>query len=106
MGYNLDLEDLQKGNLPEGAVTREFIVPNKLGLHARPAALLVKATRSYDSEIFIEKDGAIVDGKSIMGVMMLGAGLGSKLRFIALGDDADKLLDSIAELFETRFEEE
>ena len=102
----MDVEELQKGKIPEGAVTREFIVPNKLGLHARPAALLVKATRSFDSDIFIEKDGSVVDGKSIMGVMMLGAGLGTKLRFIALGADADKLLDSIASLFDIRFEEE
>ena len=102
----MDLEELQKGVIPEGAITREFIVPNKLGLHARPAALLVKATRSFDSDIFIEKDGSVVDGKSIMGVMMLGAGLGTHLRFIVLGADADKVLESIAELFEMRFEEE
>lgn len=70
-------------------------VKNKLGLHARPSALLVRAATKYRSEFFIEKDGTKVNGKSIMGVMMLAAECGSTLELIADGVDAEYLLDEI-----------
>jgi phosphocarrier protein len=71
-------------------------VKNKLGLHARPSALLVRAATKYRSEFFIEKDGTKVNGKSIMGVMMLAAECGSTLHLIADGVDEEYLLDEIS----------
>ena len=66
-------------------------VTNKLGLHARPSALLVRAATKYRSEFFIEKDGMKINGKSIMGVMMLAAGIGSQ---VTLETDGEKELEA------------
>ncbi|HNU97283.1 MAG TPA: HPr family phosphocarrier protein [Candidatus Syntrophosphaera thermopropionivorans] len=85
---------------------RKVKVVNKLGLHARPAALLVKAATKYRSDFFIEKDGMRVNGKSIMGVMMLAAECGSVLDLIADGVDEEYLLDEISELIASGFGEE
>lgn len=85
---------------------QEITVENKLGLHARPSALLVKAATKYRSDFFIEKDGMKVNGKSIMGVMMLAAEFNSKLILIADGVDETYLLDEITKLFATRFDED
>src|SRR5437868_15168996 len=71
-------------------ITREFMVSNKLGIHARPAALFVKTANRFACDIFVEKDGEKVNGKSIMGLMMLAAGPGSKLIMHANGPDASK----------------
>ena len=60
-------------------MTKEFLVSNKLGIHARPAAMFVKTANRFACDIFVEKDGEKVNGKSIMGLMMLAAGPGSKL---------------------------
>ncbi len=83
----------------------EVTVTNKLGLHARPSALLVKAATKYRSEFFIEKEGMRVNGKSIMGVMMLVAECGSKLQLIVNGVDEDYLLAEIKEMIENGFGE-
>jgi len=80
-------------------------VTNKLGLHARPSALLVRAATKYRSEFFIEKDGTRVNGKSIMGVMMLAAECGSHLDLIADGVDEDYLLSEIKGLIDSGFGE-
>jgi len=85
---------------------QEITVENKLGLHARPSALLVKAATKYRSDFFIEKDGMKVNGKSIMGVMMLAAEFNSKLILIADGVDEAYLLDEITKLFTSRFDED
>ena len=65
------------------ALTKELVVQNKMGIHARPAAMIVRITNKYKAEVFVEKDEAQVNGKSIMGLMMLAAGKGSKVKFIA-----------------------
>ncbi|GAB1367003.1 MAG TPA: HPr family phosphocarrier protein [Candidatus Cloacimonas sp.] len=80
-------------------------VTNKLGLHARPSALLVRAATKYRSEFFIEKDGMKVNGKSIMGVMMLAAECGSSLVLSADGVDEDYLLDELQSLINSGFGE-
>jgi phosphotransferase system HPr (HPr) family protein len=80
-------------------------VTNKLGLHARPSALLVRAATKFRSEFFIEKDGMKVNGKSIMGVMMLAAECGSKLDLLADGVDEDYLLKELSELIQSGFGE-
>lgn len=81
-------------------------VTNKLGLHARPSALLVRAATKFRSEFFIEKDGIKVNGKSIMGVMMLAAEYGSTLNLIADGVDEAYLLEEVSELITSGFGEE
>ncbi|MCD8480809.1 MAG: HPr family phosphocarrier protein [Candidatus Cloacimonetes bacterium] len=80
-------------------------VTNKLGLHARPSALLVRAATKYRSEFFIEKDGTKVNGKSIMGVMMLAAECGSKLELTADGVDEEYLLEEISNMIVEGFGE-
>lgn len=81
-------------------------VVNRAGLHARPAAALVKAASRFRSEIQVEKDGLRVNAKSIMGVLMLAAEQGSTLRFTAVGPDADDALEALTELVRRGFEED
>ncbi len=87
-------------------LSKQLIVPNKLGIHARPAALFVKVAGKFESHIQVEKDGEIINGKSIMGLMMLAAGPGSKLIITAEGRDAEAALKAIEELFQQKFNEE
>lgn len=84
----------------------DVVVENRNGLHARPAAMFVKISSRYRAEVWVEKDGERVNGKSIMGLMMLAAGKGSKLSIHAEGPDADKAVAEIKSLVETRFGEE
>ena len=86
--------------------TQQITVENKLGLHARPSALLVRAATKYRSDFFIEKDGMRINGKSIMGVMMLAAECNSNLLLIADGVDEAYLLEEISSMFKSRFGEE
>jgi len=87
-------------------ITREFTIQNKLGLHARPAAMFVKVANRHRSEIWVEKDGESVNGKSIMGLMMLAAGQGSALAISAEGEDAEQALTAIDELLKSKFNED
>ena len=75
-------------------------------MHARPSARFVKVSNRYKSEIWVEKDGEQVNGKSIMGLMMLAAGQGSKLHVTAEGPDAAQALDDLEHLVQTNFDEE
>ena len=88
------------------AVTREMVVTNKLGIHARPAAMFVKIANRYSCEIFVEKDGEKVNGKSIMGLMMLAAGPGSKLTIHVHGHDAPQALAELEMLIKRKFDED
>jgi phosphocarrier protein len=90
----------------EKRVTREVVIQNRYGLHARPAAMFVKTSNRFKSEVWVEKDGEEVNGKSIMGLMMLAAGHGSKLKVSASGSDAEKFLEEIEQLVAKRFHEE
>ena len=87
------------------AQTRELVVQNKMGIHARPAAMIVRVTNKFKADVFVEKDDEQVNGKSIMGLMMLAAGKGSKVKFIATGDDAPAMLAEIEALFARKFDE-
>ena len=87
------------------SVTKEMIVQNKMGIHARPAAMIVRITNKFKCEVLVEKDEEQVNGKSIMGLMMLAAGKGSKVRFIAKGDDAPGMLTELEALFARKFDE-
>ena len=86
--------------------TREFTILNRLGLHARPSAMFVKVCSRFKCEIWVEKDGEQVNGKSIMGLMMLAAGQGSKLKIKCEGSDADKALDEIEAIILRKFDED
>ncbi len=88
--------------------TKEAVaqVMNRAGLHARPAAALVKMAGGFQSEIYLEKDGLRVNGKSIMGVLMLAAEQGSSLRITASGPDAKEALTALTDLVRRGFEED
>lgn len=88
------------------SITRDFMVLNKLGMHARPAAMFVKTANRFSCDIFVEKDGEKVNGKSIMGLMMLAAGPGSKLTVSAEGNDAPQALAELETLIKRKFDEE
>lgn len=84
----------------------DVTISNKLGLHARAAARLTKLAGQFGSEIFIAKGARRVNAKSIMGVMMLAAGLGTEVRIDAEGSDADQALQDIVALFNDKFGED
>ncbi len=86
-------------------LTKELVVQNKMGIHARPAAMIVRITNKFKADVFVEKDEEQVNGKSIMGLMMLAAGKGSKVKFIANGDDAPAMLAELEALFTRKFDE-
>ena len=87
-------------------VERMVTIRNRAGMHARPAALLVKTATEFESRIFIEKDSERVNGKSIMGVITLGATFNTPLKIIAEGPDETEAVDALQRLFDNRFEEE
>jgi phosphocarrier protein HPr len=94
-------------NTGEGLrITKELVVTNKLGIHARPAAMFVKTANKFECDIFVEKDGERVNGKSIMGLMMLAAGPGSKLLVLAEGEEAAKAVVELEALIKRKFDEE
>jgi len=86
-------------------ISKRLEIKNRLGLHARAAALLVQTVSRFSSEVKISKDGQIVNGRSIIGLLTLGAAKGSRVRVEARGNDADESLRAIEELFEKRFDE-
>ena len=86
-------------------VERTVQILNKNGLHARPAAEIVKLAAKYKSEITISRDGTEVNGKSIMGVMMLAAECGASIVLRATGEDAEQAVDAIATLIANKFGE-
>ena len=87
-------------------VVKKFKVENQYGIHARPAALLVKAAGKYQCDIFIEKDGNKVSCKSIMGLMTIEGYPGSTMQVTASGSDARKAMEEIEDLFANKFYED
>jgi phosphocarrier protein HPr len=98
---------MNKSDVPaaDPQIIKELVVQNKMGIHARPAAMIVRITNKFKAEVFVEKDEEQVNGKSIMGLMMLAAGKGSKVKFIASGDDAQQMLAELEHLFTRKFDE-
>ena len=86
-------------------MTRDVIVPNALGLHARAAARFVQTAARFSAQIRVSRGGQTVDGKSLMGVLLLAASQGSSLTIDADGPDADAALDALAALVAGGFEE-
>jgi phosphocarrier protein HPr len=95
----------QRGSGPTG-VGSQLEIKNRLGLHARAAALIVQAVAKFDAEITVTKDDQSVNGKSILGLMMLAAGPGSFIDVSAQGPDAQAALDAITALVDARFNED
>lgn len=85
---------------------RQFVIKNELGLHARAASAFVKIANRYRAEIFVSKEKMKVNGKSIMGVLMLAAAKGVSICIEAEGDDAGEALDALGKLIEEKFGEE
>lgn len=83
-----------------------FTIKNRLGLHARPAAMFVQEAARHKCSIVVVKEGLEVNGKSVMGLMLLAAESGSKLTVKADGPDEDKALDGLGKIFERKFDEE
>jgi phosphotransferase system HPr (HPr) family protein len=85
---------------------KDFTIQNKLGIHARPAAQFVKMANRFKADIMVEKDGEEVDGKSIMGLMMLAAGHGSVITVRSEGEDEMSAMEAIGDLIGRKFEED
>ncbi len=89
----------------DSSLKRDFLIVNERGLHARPAAKFVKIANRFACEVFVEKDGEKVNGKSIMGLLMLAAGPGSTVTVHAQGRDASLALEELETLFHKGFED-
>ncbi len=87
-------------------IERVVVIKNRAGIHARPAALIVKTAGNFDSRIFLEKDGEKINGKSIMGIITLGAIYNTTIKIIADGKDEEEAVEALSSLFENKFEEE
>ena len=87
-------------------VEKEVTIVNRLGMHARPAAMFVRTASRFRCEVWVEKEGEQINGKSIMGLMMLAAGQGSKLMIRCDGPDADDALAELEQLIANKFSEE
>jgi len=85
---------------------REFTIKNRLGLHARAAAQFVQTANRFRSEVKVEKDGLEVNGKSIMGILMLAAAQGSRISVAVAGEDAEAAMTAIGQLIENGFGED
>ena len=98
------MDKTESASTAGGQIVKELVVQNKMGIHARPAAMIVRITNKFKADVFVEKDEEQVNGKSIMGLMMLAAGKGSKVKFIASGDDAPNMLTELEALFARKFD--
>ncbi len=91
---------------PSAKVSKQLTIMNRLGLHARPSAMFVKVCSRFKCDVWVEKDGEQINGKSIMGLMMLAAGQGSKLQVTCEGADAQKALHEIEAVIQRKFDED
>lgn len=87
-------------------IVQEFIIKNRLGLHARASAKLVQTANRFRSDVFICKEGEEVNGKSIMGILMLAASIGTKIEVRVNGEDAEAAFAAISQLIEDKFGED
>ena len=85
---------------------QKITIKNRAGIHARPAAILVETAKDFKSTIHIEKGNSRINGKSILGIITLGAGYGMELKLIAEGEDEKEAIEALVRVFESGFEEE
>jgi len=92
--------------MTSGPITRTVEIVNERGLHARASAKFVKAAAQFDADIKVSREGQTVDAQSIMGLMMLAAGIGSTVEISAEGPEAEAAVDALTQLIADRFQEE
>ena len=97
--------DCPEGEIPNGALYGEFQIVNKKGLHARATAKFVQCAARYEADITVSRCGETVGATSIMGVLTLGAGIGSTITIVAKGAEAQPALDALAALIADKFGE-
>lgn len=102
----MGLLNRKSGNGNSDKIEKEVTIVNRLGMHARPAAMFVRIASRFRSEIWVEKEGEQINGKSIMGLMMLAAGQGSKLRIRCEGPDAERAIVELEQLIAAKFNED
>lgn len=88
------------------SISREMVISNRLGIHARPASLFVQTASRFEAEISVHKDKQVIDGKSILGILVLAAGKGTRLKISACGKDAIEALNTLESLINSKFGEE
>ncbi len=98
--YGMEMTDRRE------TIERSFTVKNRLGLHARAASKFVQAANRFSSEITVSREGQEVNGKSIMGILILAAACGTEITIRAEGDDAREAVSTLGELVENGFDEE
>ena len=103
---DLDAEDCPPPAVPDGIPFRELLIVNRKGLHARASAKFVQTVERFDAVVTVTRCGETVGGRSIMGLLTLGAAKGTTITVTAEGDDADASLAAIAALVEGRFGED
>jgi phosphocarrier protein HPr len=99
-------ENIPGSHVPSGAVSKELLIINKRGLHARASAKFVQTVERFTSEVWVTRGSETVGGRSIMGLMMLAAGPGTTVTVSAIGPDAEAAITAITELVESKFNEE
>jgi phosphocarrier protein len=87
-------------------IEKIVIVENRAGIHARPAALLVQTTKNFISNVYFEKENNRINAKSIMGIITLGASYGAQIKIIIEGEDEEAAMETMVNLFKSKFEEE
>ena len=106
MPQSIDDEDCPPAAVPQGALARDIAIVNRKGLHARASAKFVQTVERFDSDVTVARCGEIVGGRSIMGILTLGAAQGTTITVTAKGEDAEACLDAIVELVSGRFGED
>lgn len=99
-------ENIPGPSVPAGAISRELLISNKRGLHARASAKFVQTVERFNADVWVTRGGETVGGTSIMGLMMLAAGPGTTITVSASGPEADAALAAITQLVESKFNEE
>lgn len=100
-----DSEEFDEPSFPEGAIVRRLTICNKKGLHARATAKFVQTAGRFASEITVSRNGETVGGTSIMGILTLGAAIGSTITVAAVGEDAEAAVQALADLVADKFGE-
>src|SRR3712207_1284099 len=98
-----DPEDCPPAPVPDGALARDLLIVNKKGLHARASAKFVQTVERFDADVTVTRCGETVGGRSIMGLLTLGAAQGTIITVVAQGEDAEACLDALSSLLANRF---
>jgi len=106
MGDSSNAGDCPPSEVPDGVLARELLISNKKGLHARASAKFVQTVERFDADVTVTRCGETVGGRSIMGLLTLGAAQGTTIMVTATGDDAEACLGALSDLVTSRFGED